>query len=87
MLVKIKVGDKTLEFDSQKHLIAILLDDGSRASIAQMKDDERLVLSGPLHEIQHGSAAAWQWAMTDWKGAKFVPAQLLGANGAIAKGS
>jgi len=87
MLVKIKVGDKTLEFDSQKHLMAILLTPSDKQSIDNMKDDQQLIVSGPVSSFQNGQHEAWQWAMTGWKGAKHIPGQLLGANGGILKGN
>jgi len=83
MLVKIKKGDVTMEFDSQDCLIAILLDDGSKQSVANMKNDERLILSGPLSVIRGGAAAAWQWAMTGWTKAQFMPGQVIGAGGNV----
>lgn len=80
MLVKIKVGDKELQFDSKDHLIAILLDDGARQSIDNMAPNERLILSGPLQHMQN-PAEAMQWGMSGWKGAKFIPGTLLGQDG------
>jgi len=81
MLVKIKVGDKTMEFDSSKHLIAILLDDATRDAIDKMPKDEQMVLSGPYKVMATGAAQAMQWAMTDWQGAKFIPGNILGSAG------
>jgi len=86
MLVKVKIGDKTIEFDSKEHLIAILLDPGSKESIKNMEDDQQLILTGPLSIMRNGTADAWQWAMTDWHGAKLIPGHVLGANGNILNG-
>ena len=81
MLVKIKVGDKILEFDSSKHLIALLLDKTTREAIEKMPPDQQMVLSGPFSVMANGSAQAMQWAMTDWQGAKFIPGNILGSEG------
>lgn len=83
MLVKIKVGDQTMEFDSQKVTMAILLDSSSKQAIKNMADEEQLILSGPPSIMRDNAAEAWQWAMQDWEGAKFVPGHVLGANGNV----
>jgi len=72
MLVKIKRGDQTLQFDSHECAIAILLTPKDREAIDNMPVDEQLILSGPFNLMKDRAAETWQWAMTGWKGAQHV---------------
>ncbi len=72
MLVKIKKGDQTLQFDSHECAIAILLTPKDREAIDGMDVNEQLILTGPLKLMKDKAAETWQWAMTGWKGAQYV---------------
>jgi len=72
MLVKIKRGDQTLQFDSHECAIAILLTPKDREAIDNMNPDEQLILTGPLALMRDKAAETWQWAMTNWEGAQYV---------------
>lgn len=81
MLIKVKIGDKTVEFNSQEHVIAILLDDGNRQVIDNMPPDERLIVSGPITAFHGNKEKIMAWATTGWKHAKLIPGILLGQDG------
>lgn len=72
MLIKIKKGDTTLQFDSHEVAIALLLTPKDREAIDKMPPDEQLILTGPLKLMRDKAAETWQWAMTNWEGAKYV---------------
>jgi len=72
MLVKIKDGKQTYQFDSRSSAIAILLDQKDKDAISNMPEDERLILSAPLRLMQDKAARTWQWALTGWDGAEVV---------------
>jgi hypothetical protein len=71
MLVKIKHNDTTLEFDSTKQAIAILLTPKDREAIEKMPRDEQLLLSAPLSVMKDKAAETWAWAH-QWKGATMI---------------
>ena len=72
MLVKIKRGDTTLQFDSHECAIAILLTPKDREAIDKMPVDEQLILSAPFRLMKDKAADTWQWAMTGWEKAQYV---------------
>lgn len=72
MLVKIKMRDQTLEFDSKDHLIAILFTPSDKQVVEKMKSEDLLFLTGPFKIMAQGAADAWHWAFNGWKGATFV---------------
>jgi hypothetical protein len=72
MLIKIKRGDTTLQFDSHDVAIAILLTPKDREAIDKMPTNEQLILTGPFSLMKDKAAETWQWAMTGWKGAQYV---------------
>lgn len=76
MLVKIKVGDKTLEFSSTECAIAILLKPEDRDMIEKMDRNDQLILSAPYQLMKDKTAETWDWAMTNWKGAQYVPSDV-----------
>jgi len=76
MLVKIKKGDKTFEFSSTECAIAILLTPKDREAIDGLPKDEQLILSAPYQVMRDKAADTWQWAMTNWKGAQYVPSDV-----------
>lgn len=71
MLVKIKHNDQTLEFDSTKQAIAILLTPKDREAIDKMPVGEQLLLSAPLTVMKDKAAETWAWAH-QWKGATMI---------------
>ena len=71
MLVKIKTGDQTLEFDSTKNPIAILFTPKDKEHVENMRHDELLLLSAPLKDMR-SPERIWHWAYNDWKGAKYI---------------
>lgn len=77
MLIKIKQGDETLQFDSKDVLIAVLFTPSDKETIKKMEHDDLLYMSGPFQVLSNGVAAAWQWAMNGWKGAKYVDRQSI----------
>ena len=77
MLVKINHNGTTLQFDSQKDDIAILLAPKDKEAIQKMAPDDLLVLSAPLKSMQTRAAEVWQWAMTGWKGATHISHQSI----------
>lgn len=72
MMVKIKKGDTTLQFNSQDELIAVLFTPADKEIVEKMAPDDLLFLSGPFSIMKDKVADAWQWAFTGWKGATFV---------------
>ncbi len=77
MLVKIKAGDKTLQFNSADHVIAVLLDDQSKKVCDNLKPNERLLLSGPIKAFAGGSGEALIWAMEGWGQMAAIPHNAL----------
>jgi hypothetical protein len=71
MLVKIKHNDTTLEFDSTKQAIAILLTPKDREAIDKMPKDEQLLLSAPFSVMKDLAAETWAWAH-QWAGATMI---------------
>jgi hypothetical protein len=71
MLVKIKHNDQTLEFDSTKQAIAILLTPKDRDAIDNMPKDEQLILSAPFSVMKDKAAETWAWAH-QWNGATMI---------------
>lgn len=88
MLIKIKDGDKTLQFDSRKVRIAILLDPASKEAVDKMGPDEPLIVAAPLDEMRNNSAEVWQWALGNWEGATLITGSqpLVGVGGQPLKG-
>ena len=76
MLVKIKHNDQTLEFDSTKQAIAILLTPKDREAIDKMPIDEQLILSAPLGVMKDKAAEMWAWAH-QWNGATMIDNDLI----------
>lgn len=74
MLVKIKKGDQTLEFNSQDELIAVLFTPADKEIVENMAHDDLLFLSGPFSVMAEKAADAWHWAFNGWKGATFIDA-------------
>jgi len=72
MLVKIKHGDKTLEFNSTENAIAILFTPNDKVEVEKMAREDLLFLSAPLKVMRDGAADVWHWAFNDWKGATRV---------------
>lgn len=72
MLVKIKKGDTTLEFNSKDELIAVLFTPADKEIVEKMSHNDLLFLSGPFSIMKDKVADAWQWAFNGWKGASFV---------------
>ncbi len=72
MLVKIKQGDTTTEFNSKDVLIAILFSPSDKEVVENMTHDDLLFLSGPFSVMKDKVADAWHWAFNGWKGATFV---------------
>lgn len=72
MLVKIKVNDQTLEFNSKDHLIAVLFSPSDKKIVEDMAANDLLFLSGPFRIMAQGAADAWHWAFNGWKGATHV---------------
>ena len=72
MLVKIKQGDTTTEFNSQDVLIAVLFSPTDKEIVENMAHDDLLFLSGPFSVMKDKASEAWHWAFNDWKGASFV---------------
>ena len=71
MLVKIKHNDQTLEFDSTKQAIAILLTPKDREAIEKMPMEEQLILSAPFSVMKDKAADTWAWAH-QWDGATMI---------------
>ncbi len=72
MLVKIKDGDTTTEFNSQDVLIAVLFSPTDKEIVENMARDDLLFLSGPFSVMATKAADAWHWAFNGWKGATFI---------------
>lgn len=72
MLVRIKQGDTTTEFNSKDVLIAVLFTPADKEIVEKMAHDDLLFLSGPFSVMAKGAADAWHWAFNGWKGATFV---------------
>lgn len=72
MLVKIKQGDVTTEFNSKDVLIALLFTPADKEIVEKMKRDDLLFLSGPFSIMKDKVEEAWHWAFNGWKGATFV---------------
>lgn len=72
MLVKIKQGDKTVEFDSKDVAIAILFTPSDKEIVEKMEHNDLLFLSAPFKVMAGNEAEVWKWAFEDWKGAHFV---------------
>lgn len=74
MLVKVMTSEdgKTVEFDSQKVSIAIMLDAATKEAIANMSSDQMMLLSAPMKAMQKDAAKVWAWAYSDWEGATLV---------------
>jgi len=74
MLVKVKKGDQTLQFNSQNEDIAILLTPKDKQAIQEMPREDLLIVSAPFSSMktQSNVAEVWQWARQDWKGATLV---------------
>lgn len=76
MLVKIKLKDRTLEFNSKDVPIAVLMTDKDREAIDKMPAEERMILSCPISSMAGGEASEiWRWAYNDWQGATLVSNQ------------
>ena len=71
MLVKIKHNDQTLEFDSTKQAIAILLTPKDREAIDKMPQEEQLILSAPYSVMKDKATETWAWAH-QWDGATMI---------------
>lgn len=71
MLVKIKHNGQTLEFDSTKQAIAVLLTPKDREAIDKMPVDEQLILSAPYSVMKDKAADTWVWAH-QWNGATML---------------
>lgn len=72
MLVKIKQGDKTMEFNSKDVAIAILFTPSDKEIVEKMEHNDLLFLSAPFKVMAGNEAEVWKWAFEDWKGATFV---------------
>ena len=72
MLVKIKQGDKTIEYDSKDVAIAILFTPSDKEHVEKMEHDDLLFLSAPFNVMAGNEAETWHWAYNDWQGATFV---------------
>ena len=83
MLVKIKTGDTTLEFNSKDELIAVLFTPADKEIVEKMAHDDLLFLSGPFSIMKDKAADAWQWAFNGWKGATFVSPEAATSQAAI----
>ncbi len=76
MLIKIKLEDRTVEFDSSKVPVAILLTPKDKEAIEKMPAEQQMIVSFPLQAMNNGNAAElWQWAYEDWQGATMVTPQ------------
>lgn len=72
MLVKIKQGDTTTEFNSKDVLIAVLFSPADKEIVEKMAHNDLLFLSGPFSVMADKVSEAWHWAFNGWKGATFV---------------
>lgn len=72
MLVKVKVGEETIEYNSLETPIAILFTPKDKEHIEKMQRDDLLMISAPLKAVQFDLARLWQWAKTGWRGATYV---------------
>jgi len=75
MLVKIKQGGTTMQFDSKDVPIAILFSPSDKEIVEKMEHDDLLFLSAPFKFMANNAAEMWKWAFNDWKGATFVDPQ------------
>ncbi|MCK5644343.1 MAG: hypothetical protein KAJ19_26325 [Gammaproteobacteria bacterium] len=73
MLVKIKDGDNTLQFDSRENAIAILLTPKDKEHIETMSHNDLMILSAPFQLMKDKAVDAWHWAMNGWQGATWIP--------------
>lgn len=74
MLVKIKQGDQTIQYDSKDVLIAVLFTPADKEIVEKMEHADLLFLSGPFSVMAEGVTDAWHWAFNGWKGATFIDA-------------
>lgn len=72
MLVKIKQGDTTTEYDSKDVAIAILFTPSDKEIVEKMEHNDLLFLSAPFKVMAGNEAEVWKWAFNDWKGATYV---------------
>ena len=72
MLVKIKHGDTTTEFNSKDVAIAILFTPNDKEIVEKMEHNDLLFLSAPFNVMAGHEADVWHWAFNDWKGATYV---------------
>ncbi len=72
MLVKVKDGDRTLQFNSQDVLIALLFTPADKEIVEKMAHSDLLFLSGPFAVMKDKVADAWHWAHNGWKGATYI---------------
>ena len=72
MLVKIKHGDTTTEFNSKDVAIAILFSPSDKEIVEKMAHTDLLFLSAPFKVMASGAAEVWAWAFNNWKGATYV---------------
>ena len=75
MLVKIKQGDTTTEFNSKDVAIAILFSPSDKETVEKMAHDDLLFLSAPFKVMAGHESEVWHWAFNDWQGATFVDPQ------------
>jgi len=72
MLVKVKQGDTTTEFDSKDVAIAILFTPSDKETVEKMAHNDLLFLSAPFKVMAGNETEVWHWAFNNWKGATFV---------------
>lgn len=73
MLVKVKTETgQTLQFDSTKQDIAVLLTPKDKEAIEKMPKEDLLIVSAPLKSMRHNAAEVWQWAFNGWEGATHI---------------
>lgn len=77
MLVKIKQGDTTTEFDSKDVAIAILFTPSDKEIVEKMEHNDLLFLSAPFKVMAGNEAEVWKWAFNDWKGATYVDQSVI----------
>lgn len=80
MLVKVKKNGQTLQFDSTKDDIAILLTPKDKEAIEKMEREQMLIVSAPFNSMKDKASEVWAWAYNGWDGATFVGhAPLIGS--------
>ncbi len=85
MLVKIKMSDQTLEFDSKDHLIAVLFTPSDKEIVEKMASEDLLFLTGPFNIMATKVADAWHWAFNGWKGATLVDSKSAASQSQLRK--